>query len=99
MCGAQVTVVSLNTRGVPVAGTQLARRYAVIGAELEAGDADVACLQEVCTWWHLRLLARRMGSFGHVSCRSSAAGPAGGLVTLSRRPVSGTSYRGFGVPP
>jgi sphingomyelin phosphodiesterase 2 len=97
--GAQVTVVSLNTRGVPVAGTQLARRYAVIGAELEAGDADVVCFQEVLTWWHLRLLARRMRSFSHVSCRSSPAGPAGGLVTFSRRPVSGTSYRGFGTPP
>ncbi len=42
-------------------GSHLAGRYAVIGAALEAGDADVACFQEVFTWWHLRLLARRMG--------------------------------------
>jgi hypothetical protein len=63
------------------------------------GDADVVCLQEVFTWWHLRLLARRMGSFRHVSCRPSPVGPAGGLVSLSRWPVSGTSYRGFGIPP
>jgi hypothetical protein len=27
---------------------------------------DVACFQEVLTWWHLRLLARRMRSFGQV---------------------------------
>jgi len=99
MSGNQVTVVSLNTRGVPVMGTHLARRYAVIGAELEAGDADVACLQEVFTWWHLRLLARRMRSFGHVSYRLAPPGPAGGLVTFSRLPVSGTIYRGFGIPP
>jgi hypothetical protein len=70
-----------------------------MGAELDAGDADVVCLQEVFTWWHLRLLARRMGSFRHVSCRPSPVGPAGGLVSLSRWPVSGTSYRGFSIPP
>jgi hypothetical protein len=52
----------------------------------------------VLTWWHLRRLARRMRSFRHVSFRPSPAGPAGGLVTFSRRPVSGTAYRGFGRP-
>lgn len=99
MFGEQVTVVSLNTRGVPVVGTHLARRYSVIAAALDAGDVDVACFQEVFTWWHLRLLARPMRSFGYVSCWPSLPGPAGGLVTFSRRPVSGTIYRGFGIPP
>jgi endonuclease/exonuclease/phosphatase family metal-dependent hydrolase len=96
---AHVTVVSLNTRGVAPIGSRLAGRYAVIGAALDAGDADVACLQEVFTWWHLRLLTRQMRSFRHVSFRPSPAGPAGGLVTFSRLPVSGTAYRGFGIPP
>lgn len=95
----QVTVVSLNTWGVPAVGTHLAGRYAVIGAEVEAGDADVVCFQEVFTWWHLRLLARRMRSFRHVSYRVAPPGPAGGLVTFSRRPVSGPVYQGFGIPP
>ena len=57
------------------------------------------CFQEVFTYWHLRLLARQMRSFGHVSCRRSAVGPAGGLVTFSRLPVAATTYRGFGRPP
>jgi sphingomyelin phosphodiesterase 2 len=92
-------VASLNTRGVPVVGTQLAARYAVIGAELDAGDADVVCFQEVLTWWHLRLLARWMRSFRYVSYRPSPPGPAGGLATFSRRPLTGTIYRGFGIPP
>jgi len=96
---ARVTVVSLNTRGVPVFGSGLAARYAVIGDAVDASGADVACFQEVFSWWHLRLLARRMPSFGHVSVRPSPAGPAGGLVTFSRPPVSGTVYRRFGVPP
>lgn len=99
MPGEELTVVSLNTRGIPVPGSYLARRYALIGAELNAGDADVACLQEVFTYWQLRLLTRRMRSFRHVCYRPSLAGPAGGLVTFSRLPVSGTTYRGFGLPP
>jgi hypothetical protein len=95
----RVAVVSLNTRGIAPVGSRLAGRYAVIGAALDAGDADVACFQEVFTWWHLRLLARQMRSFRHVSFRPSAVGPAGGLATFSRLPVSGTAYHGFGIPP
>lgn len=87
--GTRVTVVTLNTRGVPVIGFRLAGRYAVIGSAIEAGDADVVCFQEVFSRWHLRLLAARMRSFRHVSYRASPAGPAGGLVTFSRLPVSG----------
>ena len=94
-----LTVASLNTRGIPLRGSQLAGRYAVIGAGFDAGDADVVCCQEVLTYWHLRLLVRRMRSFGQVSYRPGPAGPAGGLVTFSRRPVSGTVYRRFGRPP
>jgi len=71
----------------PLTGSQLAARYAVIGAGFDAGDADVVCCQEVFTYWHLRLLVRRMRSFRQVSYRPAPAGPAGGLVTFSRRPV------------
>jgi hypothetical protein len=60
------------------------------------------CCQEVLTYWHLRLLVRRMRSFRQVSYWRAPAGPAGGLVTFSRRPVSGTAFRRFprtpGVP-
>jgi endonuclease/exonuclease/phosphatase family metal-dependent hydrolase len=95
----RVNVVSLNTRGVQVIRSRLRARYAMIGAALEAGDACVACFQEVNTWWHLRLLAGRMRSFRHASFQATAAGPAGGLVTFSRLPVVETAYHGFGVPP
>lgn len=97
--GERLTIASLNTRGVPVMGSHLVSRYAVIGAELDSGDADVVCYQEVFTYWHLRLLVRRMRSFPHVSYRPSLLGPAGGLVTFSRLPVSGTAYKSFGLPP
>jgi endonuclease/exonuclease/phosphatase family metal-dependent hydrolase len=97
--GELLTIASLNTRGIPLTGSQLAERYAAIGAGFDAGDADVVCCQEVFTYWHLRLLVRRMRSFRQVSYRPAPFGPAGALVTFSRRPVSGTAYRRFGRPP
>jgi len=97
--GELLTIASLNTRGIPLTGSQLAKRYAAIGAGFDAGDADVVCCQEVLTYWHLRLLVRRMRSFRQVSYRPGPFGPSGGLVTFSRRPVSGTSFRRFGRPP
>jgi hypothetical protein len=97
--GELLTIASLNTRGIPLTGSQLTERYAAIGAGFDAGDADVVCCQEVLTYWHLRLLVRRMRSFRQVSYRPGPAGPAGGLVTFSRRPVSGTAFRRFGRPP
>jgi endonuclease/exonuclease/phosphatase (EEP) superfamily protein YafD len=92
-------LASLNTRGIPVAGSRLAQRYAAIGAEFEAGDADVVCVQEVFSYAHLRMLARRMPSFPQVSYRRSGVGPAGGLVTFSRSAMAGVRYTGFGMPP
>jgi sphingomyelin phosphodiesterase 2 len=94
-----LSIVSFNTRGIPVRSSGLATRYSLIAANLEGGDTDIACFQEVFSYWHLRLLARRMPSFRYVSYRPSPAGPAGGLATLSRLPLSGTLYRGFGIPP
>ncbi len=47
--GELLTIASLNTRGIPLTGSQLAERYAVIGAGFDAGHADVVCCQEVLT--------------------------------------------------
>ena len=58
MSGELLTVASLNTRGIPLTGSRLAERYAVIGAGLDAGDVDVACFQEVFVSDHIGLRAR-----------------------------------------
>jgi len=84
MVTGRLSIASFNTRGVPLLGSRLAERYAVIGAEFEAGPAEVVCLQEVFTYGHLRLLARRMPAFGHVSYRPSAAGPGRGPAGSTR---------------
>ena len=79
----RLTIATLNTRGIALTGSQLAGRYAVIGAGFDAGDADVACCQEVFTYWHLRLLVRRMRSFRQVSL---APGPSARRAAWSRSP-------------
>ncbi len=96
MPGELVTIASLNTRGIPLTGSQLAERYAAIGAGFDAGDADVVCCQEVFTYWQLRLLVRRMRSFRQVSWGPGPFGPYGGLVTFSRRP-RGRGRSSFGT--
>lgn len=97
--GDRVTVATLNTLGIHVVKSRLPTRYKLIAAAFEAGDADVVCVQEIATYWHLRLLARRMPSFTHVGYQRARLGPAGALVTFSRLPVAGVKYRGIGPPP
>jgi endonuclease/exonuclease/phosphatase family metal-dependent hydrolase len=92
----EVTVASLNIRGVPLTGSRLAARCQAIGTFFEASDVDVACFQEVHTYAHLALLARQMRSFRYVSFRRALPGPAGDVVTFSRIPVASTTFQGFG---
>jgi hypothetical protein len=80
--GQRLTIATLNTRGIPVVGSQLAERYGVIAEILETSAIDVVSFQEVFTYYHLSRLTGRMPSFRHVGYRPSAAGPAGGLVTF-----------------
>lgn len=94
----RLMVASLNTRGMPVRGSQLPARYRAIAETLEETKVDVVALQEVHTHYHLRQLTQHMPSFGSVSYRPTLAGPAGGLVTLSRTPVRGHTYRRFPTP-
>jgi endonuclease/exonuclease/phosphatase family metal-dependent hydrolase len=97
--GDRLTIATLNTRGIPVMGSQLAERYGTIADAFEAGAVDVVSFQEVLTYYHLRLLTRRMPSFRFVSYRPSMVGPAGGLATLSRIPVAASEYEPFPIPP
>jgi endonuclease/exonuclease/phosphatase family metal-dependent hydrolase len=94
----QLTIASLNTRGMPVFGSRLTQRYAAIGDVFEKSDVDVVNFQEVLTYVHLRLLVRSLPSFRFVSWQRSLAGPAGGLVTMSRSPVVATEYQRFPTP-
>jgi endonuclease/exonuclease/phosphatase family metal-dependent hydrolase len=90
----RLTIASLNTRGAPFFSSDLRTRYLAIADAFETSGADVVNLQEVLTYYHLRLLRRSMPSY-RASFRTSAAGPAGGLVTFSRHPVAAVTYSRF----
>lgn len=87
-----VTVATLNVRGLPLKGTRTAERLDAIAAELDAGDIDLVCFQEVFGYHHLAHLRKGMPSFPYVAYRPALAGPAGGLVTVSRQRLDGTTY-------
>lgn len=97
----RLTIASLNTRGTPLFWSALRSRYTAIAAAFEASDADVVNLQEVHTYFHLRLLSRSMPSY-RANFRRSAVGPAGALVTFTRntgsRSTYGRTYRRFPAP-
>ncbi|TCN35103.1 endonuclease/exonuclease/phosphatase family metal-dependent hydrolase [Kribbella orskensis] len=93
--GERLVVASLNTRGTSIKSSRLVERYRAIGAAFEASEVDVVNFQEVLTYYHLRHLTRAMPSFGTASYRQSVVGPAGGVVTFSRRAVASTKYKRF----
>ena len=84
---------------MPIVGSRLAARYQAIGEYFEASDVDVVNFQEVLSYYHLRVLTKHLPSFRHAVQRPSAAGPAGGLVTMSRRRVIGREFRRFPLAP
>ncbi|WP_432940180.1 endonuclease/exonuclease/phosphatase family protein [Kribbella sp. CA-253562] len=88
----RLVVATLNTRGTPVRRSQLVGRYGAIGAAFEASDVDVVNVQEIHSYYHLRLLRTAMPSYGEVSYRPSLLGPAGGVVTFVRRSVAARGY-------
>lgn len=92
---APLTIVTMNTRGVPLVGSRLAERYAAIGTEFDAAAVDVLCFQEVLTYVHLALLRRHLPGYQQVVLRPSLAGPAGGLAIFSRLPLARTAYSRF----
>jgi hypothetical protein len=94
-----LTVATLNTRGSPLSGSSIGRRYRAIGESFEASDVDVLCVQEVLTPYHLRHLTAGMPSFRYVRRGRSPVGAAGGLVTLARRPLGPARYHRLPPPP
>jgi endonuclease/exonuclease/phosphatase family metal-dependent hydrolase len=76
-----------------------AARLAALARWLERSDLDVVCLQEVVLGRRVELLRSLAPSFPHVVHRPFGFAALGGLVTLSRRPVTArqfTVYRRLG---
>lgn len=91
----QLTVLTMNCLGLPVPLPGLRRRLAALGKAIAETDADVACLQEVGRWRHLPLLRHDDTRWPQAIAMSHPYAPKGGLVTLARPQVNGTSYQMF----
>ncbi len=69
-------------------------RLRALGERLERSDHDVVCLQEVMYRWGVRVLAQAAPSFRYRACSGSVV-LKGGLVVLSRLPISGQTFVRF----
>ncbi|WP_433475300.1 endonuclease/exonuclease/phosphatase family protein [Spirillospora sp. CA-142024] len=70
-------------------------RMGVLAELIEQADYDVVCLQEVISPRVLALLRRTAASYPHIACVPRFPLVRGGLVTLSRHPVTRRHFEPF----
>jgi endonuclease/exonuclease/phosphatase family metal-dependent hydrolase len=92
---AQLTVLTMNCLGLPVPLPGLRRRLLALGKALADTDADVACLQEIGRWRYLPLVRHDETRWSHAAATLHPYAPKGGLVTLTRMPVTEQAYYVF----
>lgn len=85
------TTLTLNCFGVPMPSTY--RRLRALGEALCLLDADVICLQEVQAHPYRRLLVRLCADqYPYHAFTPFVHAPKGGLLTLSRHPISDSRF-------
>ncbi|NDU77403.1 endonuclease/exonuclease/phosphatase [Actinomadura sp. DSM 109109] len=87
----QARVLSFNT----LFKGEARARAAVLAETIDRSDHDVVCLQEVISWRILRLLRRAATSYPHVAYVPMYPLVRGGLVTLSRHPVTRSHFEAY----
>ena len=70
-------------------------RLNAIGRVLDEGNVDFLCLQEVTRRRNIRLLEKRLKTYGRAEYRPYGIAVTGGLVSFSRRPIERSSYEVF----
>jgi len=91
-----IRVMSFNVCGLPSRLAPLSERATHFCRHIDGSDIDVVNLQEVWGRRTLALIRTHLPSYPFVAWRRGLAGqPAGGLVTLSRRPFGAVSYTSF----
>ena len=84
------TNLTLNCFGVPTPSTR--RRLHVLSDVLNQLDADVVCLQEVQAHPYRRLLIKACTSYPYHAFAPFTHAPKGGLLTLSRHPITESRF-------
>jgi endonuclease/exonuclease/phosphatase (EEP) superfamily protein YafD len=87
----RVTLLTLNTLGVPFVRDTRARMRAV-AREVDAGIADLLCLQEIQLQSYVALLDQGLSRFAHAAFEPFLYSPKGGLLTFSRWPIHESEF-------
>ena len=88
-----LSLLSLNCFGAPVPTTQ--RRLRALAQHLEQSSLQVVCLQEVQLITYRNLLFRALASYPFQAHEPHLHAPKGGLVTLSRAPLTNQQFETF----
>lgn len=97
-------IVSFNVFGAPFQPQKIIRsffrnkvrrRFEKIAQELEKGEYDLLCFQEVLTYPHFLFLRKHLPSFPYVAYERSLYGPKGGLVIFTKIPFEKVEYIKF----
>ncbi len=87
------SLLTLNCFGLWLPNTR--RRLAALAKELEQSRYDVVCLQEIQLHTYQRLLARECASYPYSLFEPYVHCPKGGLLTLSRIPITSHSFEPY----
>lgn len=85
-----ISLITFNCFGTPTPRTQ--RRLLTLADALNAGTADIVCLQEVQAHGYRRLLVRACRTFPFAAAERFIHAPKGGLLTLARLPIARFDY-------
>lgn len=95
MIDKKVTILSLNTYGMPLLSPYPDIRLTCIANTLSVEDIQIINFQEVHIYYYLDVLKKRLAAFPYVSYKRSLLGPKGGLVTFSKFPIKETTFISF----
>jgi endonuclease/exonuclease/phosphatase family metal-dependent hydrolase len=87
------SLLTLNCFGLWLPNTQ--RRLAALAKELDQSAYDVVCLQEIQFHRYQNLLVRECASYPYALYEPYFHCPKGGLLTLSRTPITSVSFEPY----
>ena len=89
-----LSLLTLNCFGTPVPRAR--RRLLALASQLEGSNIQLVCLQEVQLVYYQRLLIRACASYPFQAYEPHLHSPKGGLVTLSRVPLTTHQFETYG---
>ena len=90
-----ISFLTFNTFGRPLFAPKTKQRYKKIAKTVTESGIDIACFQEVSTYYHLSLLKKYLPDYPYCGYKKFIYGPKGGVVIFSKLPFEETSYTSY----